>query len=116
MAVAVGVHEVVGAEYARERSCHRRIVEDPLDRGHPGNEVVAGIALLLEQRVRPVPHLLVEITWEAGLDDYVPVADEAAHLVVGQRRGLRPLYRRFHGVLLPYDRLAGRLYAGYDRP
>ena len=48
VAVAVGVVIVAGAEDALEGAVDSGVVEDPLDRGYAGQDIVAGVALVGE--------------------------------------------------------------------
>ena len=84
VAVAVGMHEIVVAQHARQRAVHGRIVEDLPYGGNPGHQVVAGVAILLEKGFGLVPNVLMELTGMPGLDRDVPIADEVAHLLVGK--------------------------------
>ena len=78
------MNEVVVAQHARQRAVYGRIVEYLAYGGDSGHQVVAGVALLIEEGFRPVPNVLVKLAGMPGLDRDVPIADETAHLCVGE--------------------------------
>ena len=87
VAVAMGVHVVAVAQDARQRAVHRRIVKHQAHVRDPGHEVVPGVALGLEEGLRLVPYVLMDLPGKLGLDHGVPVANEAPHLLVGKPDG-----------------------------
>ena len=77
VAVAVRVNEVVVAKHACQRAVYGRIVEYLAYGGDSGNQVVAGVALLIEKLFRLIPNVLVKFAGMPGLDRDIPIADEA---------------------------------------
>ena len=83
VAVAVRVNEVVVAQHACQRAVYGRVVEYLAYVRDSGNQVVAGVALLIEELFRLIPDVLVKIAGMPGFERDVPIADEVAHLLVG---------------------------------
>ena len=87
VAVAMGVNKVVVAKHARQRAVYGRIVENLAYGGDSGHQVVAGVALLIEELFRLIPDVLVKFAGMPGLERDESVADEVAHLLVGEPDG-----------------------------
>ena len=82
----VRVHHVVPAEHARQRAPDDGIVEDELKLGHQGEQVVAGVVVVVlsDELDEAVEHLTVKGGGQVGLKRYVAVRDEGPHLLVRQ--------------------------------
>ena len=85
VAVPVGMHEVAGPEQARQRAAYGRLVEDPPDLGNPRQDVVAGIAFLIEYGLYLAVQVPVKGRGQPGVHLDVPLGDEPADGVVPQQ-------------------------------
>ena len=74
--MAVRMNEIVVAQHACQRAVYGRIVEYLAYVGDSGNQVVAGVALLIEELFRLIPDVLVKFAGMPGLDRDIPIADE----------------------------------------
>ena len=82
MAVAVGVVIVAGAEDTLQGTVDHSVVEDPLNRGYPGQDIVAGVALVCEYFFDVLVDVAVEIGGQVGLQGDIAVFDKLLHPVV----------------------------------
>ena len=82
------MHEVTGSEHAGQRSPHGGLVEDPLDLGYPGQDVVAWIAFLLQHGLDLAVQVPVKLPGQPGIDLHMSVGDKPADGIVLQQMGV----------------------------
>ena len=61
MAVAMGMHAVVGAQQTRERTAHGSAFKNLSDLRHPRKNIITGIALPFEDLIQLRADLLVKV-------------------------------------------------------
>ena len=89
----VRMHHVALAEHAGQRTLDDGIVEHELELRHQGEQVVAGVVVVVlpNELDEAVEHLPVELGGQLRLKGEVAVGDEGPHLLVGQQLRRRVL-------------------------
>ena len=88
VAVTAGVRVVIRPQDTGERPAHSGMVQNALELGHSGQNIVAWIALLLEYGFGLPKDGLVHVVGEIRLDNHVAINDKIPHAGIVQQNGL----------------------------